>query len=129
MRVLLKQLVWFFIIGCAAAATHWCVAVSLVARVGWLPPVANVCGWLVAFWVSFFGHFHFTFHRAGASRSRAALRFFLISASGFALNEISYIWLLRVTALPYDLLLAAILIAVAGMTFLASRLWAFRHNV
>jgi putative flippase GtrA len=125
---LFKQIAWFVAVGCAAAATHWSVAVTLVSQAGLAPPVANVAGWLVAFLVSFSGHYRLTFHRAGASWIRAARRFFLISALGFAINEAAYIWLLHVTRLPYDVLLAAILIAVAALTFLASRLWAFRHK-
>jgi len=43
-------------------------------------------------------------------------------------NEISYAWLLRRTALRYDVLLALILIVIAVLTFLLSRFWAFRRN-
>jgi putative flippase GtrA len=126
--LLAKQLAWFIAVGCAAAATHWAVAVALVSQAGLAPPIANIAGWLIAFLVSFSGHYFLTFRHTGAPWVRAAPRFFLISARGFAVNEAAYIWLLRVTSLPYDALLAAILIAVAALTFLASRLWAFRHG-
>lgn len=128
MPPLFKQLAWFVAVGCAAAATHWGATVALVAHAGLPPPLANVAGWLTAFVVSFSGHYRLTFHRAGASWARAARRFFLISALGFAVNEAAYVWLLHATRLPYDLLLAAILVAMAALTFLASRLWAFRHR-
>lgn len=32
------------------------------------------------------------------------------------------------TSLPYDVLLALVLIGLAFLTFVASRLWAFRHR-
>jgi putative flippase GtrA len=128
MSPLFKQLAWFIAVGCAAAATHWAVAVTLVSQAGLAPPIANAAGWLIAFLVSFSGHYHLTFRHSGASWIRAAPRFFLISVLGFAVNETSYIWLLRVTSLPYDVLLAAILIAVAALTFLAGRLWAFHYG-
>lgn len=60
--------------------------------------------------------------------AQAARRFFAVSALGFAVNELSYAWLLYATELPYDILLALILIAIAGMTFILGRLWAFRHK-
>jgi len=125
---LLRQLAWFIAVGCAAAATHWCVAVACVEGLGLAPLAANAVGWLVAFLVSFCGHYRLTFRHAAAPLARAARRFFLVSAAGFALNEAAYAWLLHATALPYDLLLALILVALAVLTFLASRLWAFRRT-
>ena len=110
MSALAKQIAWFIAVGCAAAATHWSVAIASVEGLG-LPPLgANAVGWLVAFVVSFYGHYRLTFRH------------------GFALNEATYAWLLHATPLPYDVLLAIILLGLAGLTFLASRLWAFRRR-
>lgn len=125
---LAAQIGWFVIVGCAAAATHWAVAVACVAW-GGLPPLwANVAGWLVAFGVSFAGHYRLTFRHQNAPLLRAARRFFLVSAAGFAVNEAAYALLLAVTPLRYDLLLALILLGVAGGTFILGRYWAFRHS-
>ncbi|HEY0293805.1 MAG TPA: GtrA family protein [Bordetella sp.] len=128
MHPLLKQLAWFVVVGCAAAATHWSVVVLLVEHAGLPPVLANVAGWLIAFVVSFSGHYRLTFQHAGAPLLPAAGRFFLVSAMGFAVNEAAYAWLLHATPLPYDLLLAAVLLGMAVLTFIASRLWAFRHK-
>ena len=93
---------------------------------GYLTPlVANVAGWVVAFGVSFTGHYQLTFRHQRRGLKQAISRFFLLSASGFAINEASYAWFLHRTDLPYEFLLAAILIAVAVLTFVASRFWAF----
>jgi len=60
---------------------------------------------------------------------RVALpRFFALSLAGFALNETGYALLLRWTALPYDLALACVLLAVAVMTYLLGSSWAFRRT-
>lgn len=116
---------WFIVVGCAAAAVHWTVATACVAWAG-LPPLwANVLGWLVAFGVSFGGHHHFSFRGHGNPLSAAAGRFFAISAGGFAVNESAYALLLHWTTLRYDLLLAAVLVGVAGLTYVLSRHWAF----
>ncbi|WP_208621890.1 GtrA family protein [Bordetella genomosp. 12] len=128
MPALLRQIAWFVFVGCAAAATHWLVAVLCVEYGGLAPAWANVAGWLVAFVVSFTGHYRLTFRHLTLSWILAARRFFLVSAAGFALNEAAYIWLLHTTRLPYDVLLALILIGLAVLTFVASRLWAFRHT-
>ena len=128
MKKMVREVVWFVAVGCAAAATHWLVAVACVDRAGLPPLVANVLGWLVAFFVSFGGHYRLTFRHQRKELVTAFRRFFLVSAGGFLINELSYAFLLKATAVPYDLLLAAILVAIAFLTFVVSRLWAFRHK-
>jgi putative flippase GtrA len=60
MRALVQQVTLFIIVGCAAAATHWGVAVACVEGLGAAPLLANLLGWLVAFVVSFSGHYRLT---------------------------------------------------------------------
>lgn len=127
-RALLRQAAWFIAVGCAAAATHWLVAVLCVSQLHMAPLLANVVGWLVAFVVSFSGHYLLTFRQQAAPLLGALVRFFAVSALGFALNEASYAWLLANTGMRYDILLAAILIGIAVMTFILGRLWAFRRR-
>lgn len=90
--------------------------------------MANVVGWLVAYGVSFTGHYRLTFRHQQAPALRAAWRFFMVSALGFAINEASYALLLHWTTLRYDLLLALILIGMALITFVLGRYWAFRRS-
>ncbi|EYC50725.1 polysaccharide synthesis protein GtrA [Hylemonella gracilis str. Niagara R] len=125
---LVRQLTSFVAVGVTAALTHWSVTVLLVTWLDWTPPLANVAGWLIAFVVSFAGHHFLTFRSCGARWNVAARRLFLISSGNFVLNEIAYVALLRGTDLPYDGLLAGILIVQAVLTFLASRYWAFRSG-
>lgn len=128
MQTLVKQLAWFIAVGCCAAATHWLVVVAVVSTSGLPPLAANVLGWLVAFCVSFIGHYQLTFKHQRAPIAQAARRFFAVSALGFGVNELAYAWLLHATTLRYDILLALILIAIAGMTFILGRFWAFHHK-
>lgn len=104
------------------------MAVAVVRQVGLAPLVANVVGWLVAFGVSFVGHYRLTFRHQHAPLLRSAGRFFLVSALGFAVNEAAYAVLLTATSIRYDILLALVLIGIAGMTFILGRYWAFQHN-
>ncbi len=119
---------WFVLVGCAAAAVHWLVATRLVALAGWPPLGANVVGWLAAFGVSFGGHHRLSFRGHGSGTLAAARRFFMLSAAGFAVNETAYAALLHWTRQRYDLLLAAVLVGVAVLTYLLSRHWAFRRS-
>jgi putative flippase GtrA len=87
-----------------------------------------VLGWLVAFTVSFVGHHLLTFRGHGAALRSAATRFFIVSAGGFAINEATYAVLLGWMARRYDVALALVLVAVAVLTYLLSRHWAFLRN-
>lgn len=127
MSSLIKQVSWFVIVGTAAAATHWLVAVSCVEGLQLPPLLANLVGWLVAFGVSFSGHYRLTFRHQAGQAGHAAWRFFLVSAAGFLINETAYALLLHATPLRYDVLLFVLLVAVAALTFVFSRLWAFRQ--
>ena len=104
------------------------MVVGLVGHRGWQPLAANVLGWLVAFIVSFAGHHRLTFRGHGAAPGPAAVRFFAISAGGFAVNEAAYALLLAWSDLRYDVVLAGVLLAVAALTYLLSRHWAFARS-
>jgi putative flippase GtrA len=125
MRTLTARLGLFVAVGCAAAAVHLAVVVLLVSGLGQWPLLANVVGWLVAFVVSFSGHWLLTFAHRSAPWWRAARRFFAVSLAGFAVNETSYAVLLRWSPWRYDVLLALVLLGVAVVTYLLSSRWAF----
>jgi putative flippase GtrA len=116
----------FVAVGAAASAVHWSVAVSLVERAQLAPTLANAVGWLAALCVSFAGHRWLTFGDRAAPPLRSALRFFVVSASAFAINAAAYALLLRTGWVRYDVGLVIVLLGVATLTYLASRHWAFR---
>lgn len=124
----MKQRVgWFIFVGCAAAAVHLGSVHVLVSQFGWRPLIANVVAWLVAFCVSFTGHWHLTFPHSGAPMLRAVRRFFAISLAGFATNEVLYALLLHSLGERWYLaVLFFVLVAVAFITWLLSSRWAFR---
>ena len=119
---------WFLLVGCVAAAVHWGVVVGLVERLGWPPLGANVLGWLTAVGVSFTGHHFSTFRGHGAPLLGAASRFLALSAFGFVINESAYAVLLRWGSPRYGLVLAAVLVGVAVITYLAGRFWVFARR-
>ena len=118
----------FIVIGCAAAAVHLAVVRLLVGAQLLVPLAANVVGWLVAFGVSFAGHYGWTFAQQRAPLRHALPRFFALSALGFAVNELAYVVALRFIPWRYDVLLAGVLVGVAVGTFVLSKLWAFRSR-
>jgi putative flippase GtrA len=124
---MMRRIAWFVFVGCMAAAVHLATVVLLVSGFSWRPLVANVVAWLLAFCVSFSGHWHLTFPRSGAPLARAAMRFFMISLAGFLVNEAMYAVLLHLTGTRwYAVVLFFVLLAVAVITYLLSSRWAFR---
>ena len=124
-----RQLLRFIVIGTAAAAVHLAVVTLLVRLGGLRPLLANVAGWAVAFWVSFMGHYGWTFRGTVLTRNASARRFVLLSGAGFAVNESLYALALDTSTLRFDVLLALVLLATAVITFVASRWWAFRGSI
>ncbi len=120
-----RQLFWFLVVGAAAAATHLGVVMVLVETTGMVPLLANVLGWVVAFGVSFGGHYRLTFSGSGAALGPASRRFGLISFSGLLINQAAYALALRLSSQNYAVLLAAVLVGVAVLTYVFSRWWAF----
>lgn len=116
----------FIAVGCAAAGVHWLTVVALVEHLALRPLIANVLGWLVAFGVSFAGHHHLTFRGHGVPVRDSMRRFFLLSALGFSINEATYAVALHVSRLGYQVLLGGVLVLVALLTWVLSRLWMFR---
>lgn len=123
-----KELVGFIVVGASAAATHLAVVAGAVEMGHWTPLQANVLGWAVAWCVSFTGHHRWTFATRRAPLRGAAWRFALLSAAGFAINQGAYAFLLHRSGTHYVTLLGAVLVGVAVLTFVLSRLWAFRHR-
>ncbi|ALF58738.1 GtrA family protein [Psychrobacter urativorans] len=58
-----QQALWFLIVGASAALVHFLVLISIVNFTAMSPAWANVFAFLVAFVVSFTGHFYLTFRQ------------------------------------------------------------------
>jgi putative flippase GtrA len=126
MRATATRLALFGAVGLSALAVHYAVVVLLVGHAGMPPIAANVAGWLVAFSVSFFGHFSGTFRHPDLRAQQAVRRFLVVSLLGFAANQGGYALLLHITAIRYDVAVIVVSLAVAAMTYVLSRAWAFR---
>lgn len=124
--MLKKQLMRFGLIGLAALSVHL-LTVMLLVRTWEIPPLgANVVGFLLAFQISYWGHYKWTFTAGQVSHKKASLRFFILAVSNFCLNEFMYASLLQATPLPYDVALFVVLIFISASTFILSKFWAFR---
>lgn len=120
----------FAIVGIAATLTHAGVS-GVLLEIGWLPAMlANLAGFVIAFGVSFSGHYYWSFShlRQHNAALKAMVRFFLIAVSGFALNaSVLALWL-SFTPWPELLGLMIAIAIVPALTFVAARMWAFSHT-
>src|SRR5712692_8394513 len=103
------------------------MVVALVELGGMAPLLANVGGFATAFWCSYFGHRHWTFaDRRTTNAARSFFRFLATALLGFLLNQLLFYLLLTHVNLPYFISLAIVVVVVAALTYVLSRLWAFR---
>jgi putative flippase GtrA len=120
-----RNALWFLAVGGAAALTHLLVF-SLTQHRMW-PELANACGFVLAFFVSFFGHRLLSFRDAGTSVAQSFQRFAVTALAGFASNEAVFVLLLRGAGWPALAALLLALLVAAAQTYLLSRFWAFRR--
>ncbi len=122
----MHQVAIFIAVGCAAALTHLATVAAAVEILGLQPLAANIVGFCVAFLVSFTGHARWTFPLSPDRYPAARNRFLAVACTGFLLNQAAYAEALHVLGPRYYIpVLAAVLIGVAAMTFILSKLWAF----
>ncbi|WP_066569398.1 GtrA family protein [Snodgrassella sp. CFCC 13594] len=126
--VLSIQAAWFLLVGAAAAGVHFVGLLFWVQVVHVAPAWANVWAFLLAFWVSFSGHYWLTFRQQMQTASWLASlwRWFLSSTSGFALNQLLFVgglWLFGHSYYVWIWLLVTLLVTI--LTFVLGKFWAF----
>jgi putative flippase GtrA len=124
-RRALRSGLWFLAVGGAAALTHF--AVFTLARRAMWPEAANMAGFVVAFWVSFWGHRRLSFADADAALGQSLRRFAVTALAGFAGNALFFSVCYRGLHWPPALAWLAATALATGQTFLLSRFWAFRR--
>ncbi len=118
------QLMRFGVIGVLAALTHYAIAITLTHK-SMLPAWANLIAFVIAFWVSYFGHRYFSFDAGDVSHQQTLPRFILVAVLGFILNESLLLLMLHFTSITIALGLPFIIILTAVFTFILSRQFAF----
>jgi len=91
------------------------------------PELANACGFLIAFLISFSGHRFLSFSDTQTNLGQSLTRFAATAIAGFCCNEAVFMLLLRLLKWPDWAALGCALAVAAGQTFLLSRFWAFKR--
>lgn len=115
----------FSIVGLVATGTHLIVGSALMAG-GMRPLLANTVAFLTAFFVSFAGHYGYSFNGTAVSIRTSLIRFAVVALVGFGVNQaILFELTSRLGAEPIPSLVVSTGLAALA-TFLLSRSWAFR---
>lgn len=122
--LVVRQGVFFALVGALASATHVAAALS-AAALGLAPMRANLVGYACAVGVSYLGNARMTF-RTPALRRAQFVRFVIVSLLALGLNQaIVHVLVVRL-GWPFPYALAVVVVAVAAFSFTLSKLWAFR---
>lgn len=116
----------FFVVGSAAAATHYVAGLAAYSLFARSPALANLIGFAAGFPVSYSGHRWWTFETSRAPHAVALPRFLLVALGSFAATQGLLLLAVRFLPLPFWLLLGGVLAAVAAATYVSGQRWAFR---
>ena len=121
-----RQIVKFGLVGALATLAHMVVGGTLI-HVGLAAVVANPIAFTAAFFLSFSGHYAFSFADQGSTLCNSFRRFFLVACAGFLTNQALLSAILNFLFLPeiHALLISTGIVAV--VTFGLSKTWAFRN--
>ena len=127
-RKLIKQVMRFGSVGVLATLANGAIYAGLTAFFGLQPLLSNLLAFLVAFALSFQGHFHWTFgdDSDGRRHKSAALpRFLIASLLGLCLNSLIVYLIVHVWTLSYLYALFGFVFVTPPVLFLINRFWAF----
>lgn len=120
-----RRIARFGIVGVAATLTHMAVANTALRLLTASPYAASAMGFMVAFGVSYLGHYHFTFAGEGA-HGKSLPRFFLVALSGFLASLVVLRGIAGYGGVPQAVSLTLSILVIPGLSYLAARAWAFR---
>lgn len=121
----LAQLVKFAGVGALATLLHVTVALLLSALVGLPAQAANLCGFISAVALSYFGQGRFTFEQ-DLKHSFHGPRFLATALTGLVVSstvtEVVVVWY----GAPFVVAMALVAVAVPVTTYLLCKFWVFR---
>ena len=119
------EIMRFGIVGVGATLTHLGVAFLLSHYTDIPLIVINIIAFLVAFGISFTGHYHWTFKSTGPKRE-SLIRFFIVGISGLAASEAILAMLIHFDVSTDFVKLMISIFIIPVVTYFVSKTWAFR---
>ncbi|ENU23311.1 hypothetical protein F993_02180 [Acinetobacter proteolyticus] len=117
----------FGIVGLIAACTHYLVVILLIQPQYQISlKYANLLAFLVAFWISYFGHRIFTFQATHLLHSQTLKKFMVVAGLGFMLNESVLLVSHHYLNTPISILVIFSIGLTSIFTFFLNRYFAFQ---
>ncbi len=129
MKSVLNEFIKFCIIGGIAAITHFLMLMLLFHQYKIQLALANFIAFLIAFWVSYFGHRIFTFDAVNIQHIKTLPKFIFVAGLGFIFNEITLLTTHYIFPLINISILAIfVIVFTAFITFCFNKFFAFKHG-
>jgi len=128
-RELLFQLTRFASVGLIATGVH-ALSYASFSAIGIDPLLSNLFAFLIAFSISFIGHFKWTFKNAVGDQNihtawRAQIKFLVVALTGLSLNSLSVLVITDWLDAHYLLAILPMVFVVPLITFGLSKVWVF----
>lgn len=118
------RIVKFGLIGGLASLTHLAVATAIFELFWRNIFVANTAGFVIAFFVSYFGHYHVTFESTSGHKT-SLWRFLVTALFGYGVNTVLLAAITYLTGRETPLSLVVTIAFAAASVYLLSKRWAF----
>lgn len=120
----LRKIITFGFVGVAASVLHFVVAVVAMRVLGAPILLANLLGFILAFSLSYVGHYKWTF-RSSANHKVSVPKFAVTAVMGYVINNIVLIILISATGLELSLFILIAIGVSAAVVYLISNRWVF----
>ncbi len=120
---LFSQISKFGVVGLTATLTYSLVFMLALRVLLWSEQAGNLLGFVIAFSISWSGHYFWTFKASGF---HTVPRFLITALCGYALNSFFVFVIITKLALPDFFVLPLMISITPTMTFLLARYWAFK---
>ena len=124
---MLRELLTFVCVGGAVTLAHIVVAIVIEGSLRTTPQIANLCGYVAAVGLSYFGHGLLTF-RVTTNHRRHLPKFIGVSLFGLVVGSLMVDILAVRIGVAFPLTMLCVGGAVALSTFILSKFWAFAQK-
>ena len=122
-----REVMLFGVVGITATIAHYLVANAVFALLGISIFWCNLVGFLCAFSVSYFGHYHLSF-RSDAPHLKALPKFGFTALLGFLVNNAVLVVLVWGAGEERIWFIAIAMVFSAGTVFTVSKFWSFANH-
>ncbi|MEO1920161.1 MAG: GtrA family protein [Paracoccaceae bacterium] len=120
----LRKVLTFGFVGVAASILHFITAVVTMRVFGAPILLANLIGFIVAFGLSYVGHYKWTF-QSSENHKVSVPKFAITAVTGYLINNVVLIILISLTGVEHSVFILIAIAVSAAVVYLISSRWIF----